>query len=209
MVKVRIQLGSEAGGSTNPFVISSQIMKEGGVKAFYAGLDSAILRQVVYGTLRLGIFFNLSEYYKKQNNGGNLTAFQKVSASLIAGSFGSFIGNPADLCLVRMQADSTLPVDQRRNYSGVFNALSRIVNEEGVTALWKGAVPTIVRASALNIAMMVSYETAKEKIIERIGNSSPMKVNIMASMVSAFCTAFFSLPFDNMKTKIQKQKPDA
>ena len=70
-------------------------------------------------------------------------------------------------------------------------------------------MPTIVRASALNIAMMVSYETAKEKIIERIGNSSPMKVNIMASMVSACCTAFFSLPFDNMKTKIQKQKPDA
>lgn len=28
-------------------------------------------------------------------------------------------------------------------------------------------------------------------------------------MLSAFCTAFFSLPFDNVKTKIQKQKPMA
>jgi len=98
-------------------------MSEGGPTAFYKGLDSAILRQVVYGTLRLGIFFNLSEYFKKRNDGGNLTFSQKCSASLIAGSFGSFIGNPADLCLVRMQADSTLPVEQRRNYTGVFNAL--------------------------------------------------------------------------------------
>jgi len=31
----------------------------------------------------------------------------------------------------------------------------------------------------------------------------------MASMVSACCTAFFSLPFDNIKTKMQKQKPNA
>ena len=28
-------------------------------------------------------------------------------------------------------------------------------------------------------------------------------------MVSACCTAFFSLPFDNIKTKMQKQKPNA
>ncbi len=82
---------------------------------------------------------------------------------------GSFVGNPADLVLVRMQADSTLPVNERRNYSGVFNALTRIVQEEGVTGLWAGAVPTITRACSLNVAMMVSYETAKEKIVESTG----------------------------------------
>ena len=207
MIKVRIQLGSEAGGSTSPLVVARQILSEGGPSAFYKGLDSAILRQVVYGTLRLGIFFNLSEYFKNKNGGQNLSAFQKVSASLIAGSFGSFIGNPADLCLVRMQADSTLPVEQRRNYTGVFNALTRIVQDEGILALWKGAVPTIMRASALNIAMMVSYETTKENLQSRF-NMDPklMMTSVYASMVSACCTAFFSLPFDNMKTKIQKQK---
>jgi len=55
---------SEAGGSTSPFVVARELMKEGGVKGFYKGLDAAIIRQVVYGTLRLGIFFNLSEYFK-------------------------------------------------------------------------------------------------------------------------------------------------
>ncbi len=32
---------------------------------------------------------------------------------------------------------------------------------------------------------------------------------MLASLVSAVCTAFFSLPFDNVKTKMQKQKANA
>lgn len=65
MVKVRIQLMSEAGGSTSPFKVASNLMAEGGIPAFYRGIDAAILRQVVYGTLRLGLFFNISEYFKQ------------------------------------------------------------------------------------------------------------------------------------------------
>lgn len=162
---------SESGGSTNPLTVASGIYKEGGLKYFYKGLDSAILRQVVYGTMRLGLFYNISEDMKKKNGGKNLSAGQKATASIIAGGVGSFIGNPADLCLVRMQADSVLPPAERRNYTGVGNALQRIVAEEGITGLWAGAVPTISRAISLNVAMMVSYETAKEQISERYGKS--------------------------------------
>ena len=70
-----------------------------------------------------------------------------------------------------MQADSTLPEAQRRNYTGVMNALTRIATEEGVKGLWAGAVPTMSRACALNCAMMVSYEKAKEAIVEKTGKS--------------------------------------
>ena len=166
MVKVRIQLMSESGGNTSPIAVSKDIMKEVGVKGFYKGLDAAISRQVVYGTMRLGLFYNISESMKEKNGGKNLSAGQKATASIIAGGVGSFIGTPADLCLVRMQADTTLPPEQRRNYTGIFNALQRIVAEEGVTGLWSGAVPTMTRAISLNVAMMVSYETAKEQITE-------------------------------------------
>jgi len=169
MIKVQIQLGSEAGGSTSPFVIARQIAREGGMKGFYAGLDAALLRQVIYGTLRMGIYFNLTEHFKKQNGTGTTTFLQKASASLIAGSFGSLIGNPCDLSLVRMQADKSLPEAERRNYKNVIDAFSRIVSEEGVLSLWKGAVPTIIRATALNVAMLVSYDTVKEKMEASIG----------------------------------------
>lgn len=102
MVKVRIQLQSEAGGSTSPFVVARQIHAAGGIGEFYKGLDAAIMRQLVYGTLRLGIYFNMIEHYKSQSSTGNTTFLQKATASLCAGTFGSFVGNPADLALVRM-----------------------------------------------------------------------------------------------------------
>jgi len=101
---------SEAGGSTNPIHVAKDIIKnEGGVKALYKGIDSALLRQAVYASARLGLYFNFSETLKKKNNGGNLTFVQKSGASLLAGALGSIVGNPCDLALVRMQADSTLP----------------------------------------------------------------------------------------------------
>jgi len=84
-----------------------------------------------------------------------LSFAQKGGCSLIAGGLGSFIGTPADLILIRMQSDGTLPVEQRRNYTSFFNAARRIPAEEGVTSLWKGGVPTITRAMALNFVCLL------------------------------------------------------
>ena len=175
---------------------------------YFYSLDSALLRQVVYGTLRLGIYFNLTEWVKVNKNGGEgLSALQRAGCSLFAGSFGSFVGNPCDLALVRMQADTTLPEAERRNYKNVVDAFTRIVAEEGITSLWKGAVPTMMRASALNVSMLVSYETAKDVATAAMGpNASPLQVQFGSSMIAAVATAVGSLPFDNIKTKMQKQK---
>lgn len=148
----------------------------------------------------------MMEMFKKQSEDGTTSFKQKAIASMLAGSIGSFIGNPCDLALVRMQADSSMPAAERRNYSGVGDAIKRIVGEEGVTSLWKGSVPTMLRATSLNVAMLVTYDTAKEKLTKSMPNSSATTINVASSMVAAVNTALFSLPFDNIKTKIQKQK---
>jgi len=44
--------------------VAREVYKIGGIKEFYKGLDAAVMRQLVYGTLRLGIYFNLTEYVK-------------------------------------------------------------------------------------------------------------------------------------------------
>jgi len=48
----------------------------------------------------------------------------------------------------------------------------RIVKDEGVLNLWKGSVPTMLRATALNVAMFVTYDTAKETATATMGNSA-------------------------------------
>ena len=52
-----------------------------------------------------------------------------------------------------MQADSMLPAAERRGYKHVGDALGSIVKNEGVGGIFKGAMPTCVRAMALNFGM--------------------------------------------------------
>ena len=44
MVKVRIQLASEAGGSTSPVAVAGEVYRTKGLRGFYTGYDSAVLR---------------------------------------------------------------------------------------------------------------------------------------------------------------------
>jgi len=126
---------------------------------------------------------------------------------MFAGAVGSFVGNPCDLALVRMQSDSTLPLAERRNYKHVFDAFGRIIKEEGVTACWNGATPTIARAIAMNVAMLVTYDECKERLTAVLGkDANPRMIQFGSSMMSAVVTSVVSLPFDNMKTKLQKMK---
>ena len=52
-----------------------------------------------------------------------LPLWQKAAAGLTAGGLGALVGSPADLTLIRMQADSTLPMASRRNYKNVGDAM--------------------------------------------------------------------------------------
>lgn len=89
---------------------------------------------------------------------------EKAIGGLVAGGLGSIVGTPADLALIRMQADATLPVEQRRHYTGVFNALARITKEEGPAGLFKGCTPVVVRAMALNAGMLASHDQVQAEM---------------------------------------------
>ena len=117
---------------------------------------------------------------------------------------GAILGTPADLVLVRMQSDATLPVQQRRNYNNVFDAFSRIVREEGFLFLWKGCAPTVFRAMSSNLGMLVSYDTSKEWLEAKLGSERKNTAWFLSSIISGTIASTMGLPFDNAKTKIQK-----
>lgn len=202
MVKVRLQLGAQG----SPFAVAGQIIKQDGFASLYRGLSAGILRQATYTTARLGIFNSLSEYLKKSNDGKPLPLWQKAGAGLTAGGLGALVGSPADLTLIRMQADSTLPPEQRRNYKGVGDAFVRTVKEDGVAGLFRGGGPTVVRAMALNMGMLASNDQAKE-MLEGMGVSKNNAV-LGGALIAGFFASACSLPFDYVKTQIQKMKPD-
>ena len=212
MVKVQGQLKSEKlgkGGKVSSFQIIQDMMANGkGLRQFYKGLDSALVRQVTYTTTRLGVYKTL--FNREQQLNGSVSVFKKSVFGLAARFIGSIVGNPADLILIRLQSDSSLPIEQRRNYTGFGNAFSRIVKDEGVPALWKGSGPTICRAMVINFAMLGPFDQVKEFLNKRTNTKDTLSTRLTAAAVAGFLSSFFSLPFDNAKTKIQKMtiRPD-
>lgn len=72
--------------------------------------------------------------------------------------------------------------------------------------LFKGCTPVVVRAMALNMGMLASHDQAQAEFKKYTNNY--WAVNIGAKTISGVTAAAFSLPFDFVKTRIQKQKPD-
>ena len=212
MVKVRLQLAGE-GARTGPrpsaLGITRDIIAAGKVLDLYTGLSAGLLRQAVYTTARLGFF----ETFMKQLNSRADAAERKVTfaeravAGLSAGGIAAMIGNPADLALIRMQADGLKPKEARANYRSVFDALARIPKNEGVAALWAGALPTVIRAMALNMGQLTFFAESKAQLKQHTSLSSQNQT-FAASAIAGFFASFLSLPFDFIKTRLQKQQKD-
>jgi len=204
MVKVRLQLGAKG----SPLAVAQGIIAKDGVGGLYKGLSAGLLRQATYTTARMGFFNMFSDELKKMNGGQNIPLYQKALAGLGAGGLGALVGTPADLTLIRMQGDATLPVEQRRNYKGITDAFTRIVREDGVKGLFKGATPTIARAMSLNMGMLATNDQAKE-VLEASGlkkGSTPVVLG--GAFIAGFVAAACSLPFDFVKTRLQKMTPN-
>jgi solute carrier family 25 (mitochondrial oxoglutarate transporter), member 11 len=168
------------------------------------GISASLMRQAVYGTARLGLHRVFSEKMKEAQGGGALPAWKTIASSMGSGAIASVIGNPFDISLVRMQADSLKPAAERRNYKNVFDAIGRIAREEGVLNLWRGFEPTVLRAMAMNVGMMATYDIVKGAIASVNGEN--FTTNLMSSAVSGLACVTTSLPFDLIKTRLQNMK---
>lgn len=126
---------------------------------------------------------------------------------MLAGLIGSGIANPFDMALIRFQSDSSLPKEERRNYKNVFDALTKMKQELGLFGLWRGSIPTIIRAMAMNSFTLVAYNEVKEILMKKMNETKETtEIRLIGSAIAGISASVGSLPFDNAKTKILKQK---
>lgn len=209
LLKTRVQLQVVPAGAKRlgSITIARKIIAEEGVTKLYSGLSAAVMRQAVYGTVRLGLHDQISKKLKDRNEGHAIPVYQKIASSMVSGALGGLTGNPFDLAMVRMQADGQAPVELRRGYTNVFTAIGRITKEEGVATLWRGSMPMVMRAIAMNVGMLVSYDQSKELLTPYTGTG--YTTSLAASGISGFVCAFTTLPFDLIKCRLMNMRPDA
>ena len=212
MIKVRLQLAGEGvrtGPRPSALGVARDIVASGKVLDLYTGLSAGLLRQGVYTTARMGLFDTFIKTLNKNAESSNRSVSfgERAGAGLAAGGIAAMVGNPADLALIRMQSDGLKPVEKRANYRGVVDALMRVSRDEGVAALWAGAFPTVVRAMALNLGQLAFFAESKTQLKAHT-NLSAQNQTFAASGIAGFFASFLSLPFDFVKTRLQKQQKD-
>ncbi|CAM6117820.1 unnamed protein product [Calypogeia fissa] len=224
LIKVRMQLQGEIAApasyllagispsnlqtrqSGNALAVGRQVVQTEGVMALYSGVTASILRQVLYSSTRLGLYEVIKSQWTSSSGDKTLPLHKKIAAGLIAGGVGAAVGNPADVALIRMQADGRLPMHQRRNYAGVGDALVRIIRQEGVASLWTGSGPTVQRAMVVTASQLATYDQVKDSIIKQHIMPDGLPTHVTASLVSGFVTSVASNPIDVIKTRIMNME---
>ncbi|KAJ6860190.1 hypothetical protein NC651_036521 [Populus alba x Populus x berolinensis] len=164
-----------------PLSIGVRIIQSEGAAALFSGVSATILRQTLYSTTRMGLYDVLKHKWTDPDT-NTMPLVRKIVAGLISGAVGAAVGNPADVAMVRMQADGRLPIEQRRNYKSVVDALSQMSKQEGVASLWRGSSLTVNRAMIVTASQLASYDQAKEMILEKGLMSDGIGTHVVMNM---------------------------
>ena len=113
------------------------------------------------------------------------------------------------LLQVRLQVDG-MAVGSKPKYNGMADCLKKIMAEKGITGMWRGAGPTIGRATVLAAVEMSSYDEVKTQLIKNnIITPGTVSGVFVTAVASGFFCAVFSSPFDVVKSRVMGQPVDA
>ncbi|CAI0467788.1 unnamed protein product [Linum tenue] len=194
--------------SVGPVAVGLNILRQEGAAALFSGVSATVLRQTLYSTTRMGLYDVLKTKWTNPET-GNMPLVRKITAGLIAGGIGAAVGNPADVAMVRMQADGRLPAAARRNYTSVVDAIGSMARKEGVGSLWRGSSLTVNRAMIVTASQLASYDQIKESILEKGVMGDGLGTHVTASFAAGFVASVASNPVDVIKTRVMNMSVEA
>ncbi|POM60762.1 Mitochondrial 2-oxoglutarate/malate carrier protein [Phytophthora palmivora] len=181
-----------------------RILKQQGLRGLYQGISGGAMREGTYSTMRFAVYHYLKDEAVRRNDGHPISTGHNVLLGMIGGVLGGAVGNPADIVNIRMQADSRLPVEKRRNYKHAVDGLIRVEKEEGLAALMRGVRPNMIRAMLLTTGQIAAYDLAKASILENtmVPMHDNLQTHILASMVAGLVATTACAPADVVKTRL-------
>lgn len=184
-----------------------QGVRQGGLRVVFSGMEAALLRQAIYGTLKITLY----ETFKARFGPGHTTKGSKAQPSMAvsvlsgaaAGGLSAAVASPTDLIKVRMQGEGMM--QERRAYPSLPSAVTTIIRKEGLTGLYKGWIPTAQRAVMIGILTLPTYDLAKRVLITHCAREDGVGTHFLASFFSGMVSSLGSQPIDVIKSRIMHQ----
>lgn len=158
----RTRLASDVGTGKRQFNglvdCISQTVKKSGVSGLYNGVGVSVVGIIPYRGVYFGLFDTLSGYnpYQKDEN-GLLRAASKFACAQTSAITAGYASYPFDTVRRRLQMQSEKPKEEWV-YSGTADCFSKIVKDEGVSALFKGAGANALRTVGAAMVLVLYSE---------------------------------------------------
>uniref|UniRef100_A0A0C9QN63 TSA: Wollemia nobilis Ref_Wollemi_Transcript_19029_1329 transcribed RNA sequence n=1 Tax=Wollemia nobilis TaxID=56998 RepID=A0A0C9QN63_9CONI len=152
----------------------AEIARTRGIRGLYAGLSPTLVEIVPYAGLQFGSYDTFKRWIKAWNQGNlvqkgvhgddSLTSTQLFLSGLAAGTFAKVVCHPLDVVKKRFQVEGLKRHPrygarvEEKTYKGMLHALWRIVQAEGVAGIYKGIVPSVIKAAPAGAVTFVAYE---------------------------------------------------
>lgn len=195
LTKVRLQATGDKG------MISSmkKTVRTAGYRGLLDGISGTWMRQMSYSVCR---FWAYDESKKLLGAGPNSPPWKLAAAGMMAGSIAGVVGNPGEIVMVRMQGDMAKPPEKRLNYKHCFDALFRMVREEGVSSLARGVGPNVIRAVLMNSSQLASYDFFKAELLKTSFFDDNIYCHTTASFAAGTVATTVCSPADVLKSRI-------
>ncbi|EJD75074.1 hypothetical protein LOAG_17710 [Loa loa] len=133
-----------------------------------------------------------------------LTSIEYSAAGLITGIATRFLIQPLDVLKIRFQVQREPTFGKTKGqYHGIFQACSRIYEDEGLVAFWKGHVPAQGLSAIYGIVQFAIFEFLTEQAVRcPLANENRRVTDIICGALAGCGGTAFSLPFDVIRTRL-------
>jgi len=219
VTKTRLQLDSKGRYKNSFRTCLTTIYKEEGAAALYKGLTPFVTHLTIKYALRMGSFGVFSgllaikgrrDYHHDIHSkpppppiGNNM--WKNFGAGLCAGVLEAFVVvTPFEVIKIRMQQQEGF---KNKKYRNTIHAAVTISREEGVTALWKGVLPTALRNGTNQACNFMTIELFN-KFIWKKEEAKQLAVwkTLLSGGVAGALGPCMNCPFDVIKTRLMGQK---
>jgi len=193
-----------------PIGTAKRIVQREGFFALYKGLTAVYTGIVPKMAIR---FVSFEQY--KDLLANNTPLGRSTSATFTAGLASGLteailVVTPAEVCKIRMQSQFHSLMDpaqmKHRKYRNVFQTAMLIVREEGVGALYKGVIPTMLRQGCNQAVNFTAYNLIKKAVLEKQQTTELASWQSLAiGGLSGGMGPMVNNPLDVVKTRLQKQ----
>jgi solute carrier family 25 citrate transporter 1 len=201
--KTRLQLVDKSSkASRNPLRLIANVAKEQGVKSLYTGCGAFVIGNTVKAGVRFLGFDSIKQLLRDEE--GNLSKTRGALAGLGAGVLESVIA------VTPFETIKTAMIDDRQSknprYQGLIQGTSRLIQDKGISGIYRGVVPVTMRQAANQMVRLGSYNAMKTFIQSYKENPNlPLSSaeTFAVGAVAGVITVYTTMPLDTVKTRMQ------